>query len=103
MKEPKFYTTIRTWALILGAGGVSALQAMKMEIFTFPGKSEMYFGYFFSIITILCIFIGGFSVVKIMQDGKDFIGQLKDIKEREEQKADAEGITPEQIENKINN
>lgn len=86
MNEPKLLTTLRGYALVFGAGGVAALQAMKWELFTFPEPLKIYLGYFFSIVTIFSVFLGGFSLLRTIQEGKDVLSRLKDIKEEEEDK-----------------
>lgn len=86
MNEPKILTTLRGYALVFGAGGVAALQAMKWELFSFPEPLKIYLGYFFSIVTIFSVFLGGFSLLKTIQEGRDVLGKLKDIKAEEEEK-----------------
>lgn len=86
MNEPKIMTTIRWWALVFSTGGVAALQVMKWEMFTFPEPLRLYMGYFFSVVTVFSVFIGGFSLLKKLQEGRDVLGKLKDIKQEEEEK-----------------
>jgi len=58
---------LKKYAIIYGAGGVSALQALKMEIFSFPPKVDIYLGYIFSIITVFCVFLGGSSIIEMLR------------------------------------
>lgn len=87
MEEPKLYSKAKGYALIFGAGGAAALQAMKMDLFSFPDGLKMYLGYFFSIVTIFSVFLGGFSLLKTIQDGSEVLNRLKNLKEHEAKKA----------------
>lgn len=90
MKEGK---RIKDYALIIAAGGVAALQAMKFEIFQFPiievGEKSfdvrMILIYFFSIATTLAIFSGGSDLLKVLNDTKELVSKARD-KEKEKTK-----------------
>lgn len=96
MKEPELLNKARGYALIFGAGGAAALQAMKMDLFSFPEGLKMYMGYFFSIVTIFSVFLGGFSLLKTISEGKEVLDRLKNLKQHEEQKAQEEQPPEEQ-------
>jgi hypothetical protein len=79
MKEPQWLRNVRKYALIYGAGGVAALQALKIDIFSFPSAGRIYLGYFFSIITIFCIFLGGYSVIDLLKKMSIIIKKINEI------------------------
>ena len=80
MDERKFLTALQAYALIFGAGGVAALQAMKWELFSFPDEVKLYLGYFFSIVTVICVFLAGPGLMKMIKETRADIDHLKEIK-----------------------
>lgn len=68
MQEPSFFQGLRKYALIYGSGAVAALQALKFEIFSFPPNVQLYLGWFFSIVSILCVFLGGPTLLDFMKN-----------------------------------
>lgn len=86
MEEPKFLTALQKYALVFGAGGFTALQVMKWDIFSFPDELKIYLGYFFSFVTVFCVFIAGPRLINEAQKGWANIRDLKEIKKQEEKK-----------------
>lgn len=84
MKEPRLLTNLRGYALICGSGGVAALQAMKWELFSFPDPVRLWMVWFFSIVTIFSVFLGGFELLNRINEGIDDLRRLKEIKRKEE-------------------
>lgn len=88
MDKPKFLTALQGYAIVVGAGGVAALQAMKMELFVLPADARLFLSYFFSIVSILCVFLSGSSLLKIIKEGRDVLDSLKQEKKQEEEKTE---------------
>lgn len=81
--EPKFIANVKKYALFYGAGGVAALQALKIDIFSFPPEWRVYLGYFFSMVTLSCIFLGGNSIVEWVKQIPVILKKLDAIKKNE--------------------
>jgi hypothetical protein len=79
MQAANLLRSIRKYALIYGAGGVGALQALKLEIFSFPPVVHLYLGYFFSIVTVMCIFLAGSSVIELVGKINIVVKKLKEL------------------------
>jgi hypothetical protein len=82
-KEPQMVRNIRRYALIYGAGGVAALQALKMDLFQFPPTWPLYLSYFFSVITIFCIFLGAPSVGALVKRMNEVIKKMSELDKKE--------------------
>lgn len=81
MEDPKMLTSLRKYTLITGTGGFAALQVMSWEALTLPDIWRVNLGYFFSIVIIFSVFLGGFSLVRTIKEGQDLISsKLKEEK-----------------------
>lgn len=84
------YKTIRKYSLIFGAGGVAALQAMKLGIFSFPESLRIYLGYFFSMITIVCVFLAGISIIETVKNTSQLVKKINSMEKEDNEDCEDE-------------
>lgn len=70
---------VRKYAVIYGVGALGALQALKLDVFSFPPAVRLYFSYVFSGITVICIFLAGTSMVDIFRNIGVLAKKMKEI------------------------
>jgi hypothetical protein len=76
----KFMRSVMIYASYTGLGGLGALQALKLEMFSFPPNGQLYLSYFFSIVTFVCIFLsGGLGAINLTSRITDIHKKIKEI------------------------
>lgn len=85
--EPKIATLLKRYALFYGPGAAAGIKALKMDLISLPPEWKLYISYFFSLILMACILLGGTAVAGWLRQGVQIVKDLQEIKKTQKEVA----------------